>query len=482
MAEGGEFGYEDNALDKNIDNDGWDDDQHNINITQPFDSTTASTPYHGWEQYEMQTMQDEQSGLQYYDETTPLLSTSEIERRFAALRENPRTGIIDTTQIDASINPLSEEDREKQIQRVKKLIKDEYPNAKVDNLVIAFSKKNPMDIVVLGPKGGETKIVKNDGSGLQQSFLNKTFIKKVLGPPGREIINQADIQIKKRQKELEKETENELIQEQNLKSKDEEIQRLGQRLKKEAKIDQLKENQGPGYEEEMKRKKQLLKNMEKDLKTKQKEIEELQKKSKNTEKRQEKIDQLQSSIYEEERKRNELEENLYSTKTFDALKEEKIHLERLNEEDRAIIQDEMATSFDKEAAGEREAARNEEIAWINTRLAEREATMPLRERVREIFKKYGVTVTAIFLVAGVTIGAVVGAITNALKSMGNQLANGLKTVGAKAASALPGLIGSIVSFLFKTAGQAIGYLAEHTWLLILAAVVFIFEKYIKKRR
>ena len=64
--------------------------------------------------------------------------------------------------------------------------------------------------------------------------------------------------------------------------------------------------------------------------------------------------------------------------------------------------------------------------------------------------------------------------------MGNQLATGLKAVGAKAASALPGLIGAIVNFLFKTAGQAIGYLAKHTWLLILAAVVFIFEKYIKK--
>ena len=106
----------------------------------------------------------------------------------------------------------------------------------------------------------------------------------------------------------------------------------------------------------------------------------------------------------------------------------------------------------------------------------------LREKVKAIFKKYGVTVTAIFLAAGITIGGVVGAITNALKSMGSQLANGLKTVGAKAASALPGLIGAIASFLFKTAGQAIGYLAEHTWLLILAAVVFIFEKYIKKRR
>ena len=62
------------------------------------------------------------------------------------------------------------------------------------------------------------------------------------------------------------------------------------------------------------------------------------------------------------------------------------------------------------------------------------------------------------------------------------MGNGLKDVGAKIGSLLPGLIGSIVSFLFKTAGQAIGFLAEHTWLLILAAVVFIFEKYIKKRR
>ena len=141
----------------------------------------------------------------------------------------------------------------------------------------------------------------------------------------------------------------------------------------------------------------------------------------------------------------------------------------------------MALSIDKEAAEERAAARNEEIARLQTQIAEREANMPLRERVREIFEKYGVTVASISIAAGVTIGAVIGAITNALKSMGKQLANGLKAVGAKAASALPGLIGAVVSFLFKTAGQAIGYLAEHTWLIILAAVVFSFEKYIKRR-
>ena len=481
MAEGGDtFTFGD-------DKPGNDDDEQEVNRQEvnrreTFDPMRASTPYHDWEQYELQPMQ-EQSGLPdtSYEET-PLLSGSirdaDIERRLAALREDPLTGIINTTQMmDASINPLSPEDRAEQIVRVKKLIKSQYPNANFKNLPIAFSTKKPMDIVALGPKGGETKIVLNDGSGLQKSFLNLTYVKRALGPPGREIINQADAHIIKRQEELQKERADLLTQQQNLKSKDEEIQGLAQRIEKEeAKIDQLKENQGPGYEEEMKRKEQLSKNLKKDLKTKQKEREELQKKLKNQKKKQEKIDQLQSSISEEERERNELEKNLYSPKTFDALKEEMVHLGRLNEKNQAVIQDEMAPLLDKEAAEERVAARNEQIARLQTQIDEREAAMPLRERVREIFQKYGVTVTAIFLAAGVTIGAVVGAITNALKSLGNQLANGLKAVGAKAASALPGLIGAIAGFLFRAAASVVGFLAKHTWLLILAAVAFLFQK------
>jgi len=46
---------------------------------------------------------------------------------------------------------------------------------------------------------------------------------------------------------------------------------------------------------------------------------------------------------------------------------------------------------------------------------------------------------------------------------------------------LPGLIGSIMSFLFKAAGKVVSYLAEHIWPLILAGVALIVEKYIKKR-
>ena len=155
------------------------------------------------------------------------------------------------------------------------------------------------------------------------------------------------------------------------------------------------------------------------------------KKQQNT---REKIGLLEASISKEEIKRNALEERLNTTKSFDALKEQESHLQRQNEEDRAIIEDEMTSPSDKEAAEERVAARNEELARLQTQIAEKEAAMPLRERVKEIFKKYGVTATTIFLAAGVTIGAVIGAITNALKKLGTDLGNGLKTLGAKAAS------------------------------------------------
>ena len=167
---------------------------------------------------------------------------------------------------------------------------------------------------------------------------------------------------------------------------------------------------------------------------------------------------------------------------MDDLKEQERDLQRQNEIDRAIIQDKNASLSDKEAAEGRVAERNEEIARFQTQIAERERTRPLLERIKEIFKKYGVTLASILLAAGVPIGVVVGSITNALKATGKALGKGIKDIGAKLGSLLPGLIGSIASFLFKAAGQAIGFLAEHSWLLILAVVAFLFEKYLKKRR
>ena len=60
MAEGEDpFSYKDPVLDNNLDND---DDQE-VDTTRPFRPEVASTPYYREEQYEMQTMMHEQSGL-----------------------------------------------------------------------------------------------------------------------------------------------------------------------------------------------------------------------------------------------------------------------------------------------------------------------------------------------------------------------------------------------------------------------------------
>ena len=208
----------------------------------------------------------------------------------------------------------------------------------------------------------------------------------------------------------------------------------------------------------------------------------LENEAKNKEKSQARVDREKSKFAQKEKERNEIEERLNNTKALDELKERENDLKRQNEEDQKIIQDENTSQSEREAAEVRVAERNEELHRLQTQIGERESAMSLRERVREIFKQHGLTITAIFLAAGVTIGAVVGAITKALKASGNAMGNDLEDIGSKLGSILPGLIGSIVSFLFKTAGQAIDFLAEHTWLLILAAVFFIFEKYIKRPR
>ena len=138
-----------------------------------------------------------------------------------------------------------------------------------------------------------------------------------------------------------------------------------------------------------------------------------------------------STSAEKERKRNDLKEGLNSTKTFDELNEQEAELQRKNEEDQAIINNNNTSPSEREAAKGRVAKRNEEIARLQTQIEERERALPLRERIKEIFKKHDVPLTAILLAAGVTTGSVIGAITNALKATSKALGNGLKEISKK---------------------------------------------------
>ena len=128
----------------------------------------------------------------------------------------------------------------------------------------------------------------------------------------------------------------------------------------------------------------------------------------------------------------------------------------------------------------RNEGESENATEINNISIQLEA-LPLRERVKNIFKRYGFTVTAILLSVGLTIGVTVNLLTSGLKSVAKGVGNGLKDLGKKVAQILPGLIGSIVSFIFRTAGSVIGFLGENAWILILGVVIFAVEEFQKKK-
>jgi len=77
-----------------------------------------------------------------------------------------------------------------------------------------------------------------------------------------------------------------------------------------------------------------------------------------------------------------MEERLNQTKSLDDLKEQESELQRQSAEDQEIIQDENASPSEKEAAESRVAERNEELARLQTHIAERERGRPLLERVK----------------------------------------------------------------------------------------------------
>ena len=130
---------------------------------------------------------------------------------------------------------------------------------------------------------------------------------------------------------------------------------------------------------------------------------------------------------------------------------------------------------------------------------------PLGERLRELFRKEGVTIASLATAVGMTIAAIALAVTSAIKTVssspqpqpkpkpepgfGDRVREALKRFGTflldlakKSAAGLPGLIGTIVSFLFKTAAKAIGFLSEHLLLGLIALVAFAFELIIRRAK
>ena len=169
-------------------------------------------------------------------------------------------------------------------------------------------------------------------------------------------------------------------------------------------------------------------------------------------------------------------------KPLEELQQDKNDLEKRLAENKQVLENENASASEREAAKTQVEQDERALERVNEDLEREEQKLPLRERVKNIFKKYGWTLQAVALAVGIVLSALALAATNGLKAGTKAIGNGLEAIGKKLGSLLPGLIGSIVSYIFKAASQVFSFLAEHAWLLILAVVAFFMEKMLKRRR
>ena len=120
-----------------------------------------------------------------------------------------------------------------------------------------------------------------------------------------------------------------------------------------------------------------------------------------------------------------------------------------------------ATEVQKENIGHNTNEQQEQIDELERENEEIEGRMSLKDRIKSIFKKYGLTLLAVFSAVSVVISVLVSSLKKGLTTLGKKLGGGLKDVGKKLGQILPGLVGAIASFIFKTAGEAIGFLAKN---------------------
>ena len=90
--------------------------------------------------------------------------------------------------------------------------------------------------------------------------------------------------------------------------------------------------------------------------------------------------------------------------------------------------------------------------------------------MRNIFKKYGLTISAVVLAVG-----------KGLKSVAKGVWDGFKTLGGKFAAILPSLISLIIGFISRAAESVISFLSQNAWLLILGVAIFMVEWFQNKK-
>ena len=447
--------------------------------TQPFDPPrAASTP--AGEQIPMVTRTDlppEQQGA--HTEETSFI-TGDTQGRQVITKDHPLLAPPPSPPSFGDV--LTPEDAKKILEGKIAKLKLTYPKLNESQKPVFLGKQARNQGLLVAPgkePGTEIRVFNKDGS------INQTFARTNsdwLGPSAKTEIADRDRALREDRVELrnaERDESKLLSQHQQATN---EAADLNNRLERtRARIAALEE--GPDSIAEHRAEINRLKTVESNLKT---DLENLTKEAAALEKQQKtqqaKVAKLKAQVATKTKERNKLQAGLDSTKPLDELKQKAAELNEHITEDLRIVEDENTSSSEREAARERLAERNEELEELNEEIEARERQRPLLERVKEIFKKYGWTLQAVVLAVGLVLSALALAGLNGIKAGTKAVGQGLKTIGQKLGSLLPGLIGSIVSFIFKAAGQVLSFLGEHAWLLILAVVAFFMERLLKKRR
>ena len=375
---------------------------------------------------------------------------------------------------------------------IRRELENEFPNISATEVAFRFRE---------APKSGGAIIeVKYHTSHKWYSLLTKSSgdlektlnpalpaqIKRALGKSTTEAINETNAELQTLNQQ-EKTQLNQLHQTEN---RAEEAQRLrremdairGRMQETEDRMRELENAHGLQDPDAIQKLKDEKRELEADHQEKRKQLDALAKAAKKAQQIQQELNKTRLRKGETERRLGDLKARKDAIQPLDELKQKAEELKDHNLKDTGIIEDENTSPSEKEAARERLATRNAELETINIEIEARERQRPLLERVKDIFKQYGWTLQAVVLAVGLVLSALALAATNALKAGTKAVGQELQAIGKKLGSLLPGLIGSIVSFIFKAAGQVFSFLAEHAWLLILAVVAFFMERLLKKRR
>ena len=203
---------------------------------------------------------------------------------------------------------------------------------------------------------------------------------------------------------------------------------------------------------------------------------------------------LEGRIKHEERKLNEIQDPKYSDNQRDMIEG------RINKLRGELTERNKEIDILKGEASKQINQIKESI----TKFLDKE-TGTLGERIRTLFKEQGITIVSILTAVGMAIGGLIEALLGGssastptsqstttsdkkggarewIKNKLKALSQLLGKLADKALASLPGIIGSIISWIFNRAKEVVGWLSQNLWALITGVGVLIYTYFMTKTR